>query len=183
MQHPFQKLSPAAMGAHAWGWLAAPLCVGTGMVLLDLPLRNPTCPNGIVSFELAYSDAAARAIVASWDSTTQLIAALGLGFDYLFLACYTTAIGAAGIALSRTWPFGARVAGPLAWLAWVAGGMDAIENAALAQILIGDPATHWAPLAGACASVKFGILALTLSFLVVALVRRFRAQSTPSGVS
>lgn len=171
MEHPFQRLSPAALRLHAWGWFAATVCVGTVMTLLDAPLHNSACPNGIISFELAFTDSTARAMVASWDATTRLIAALGLGFDYLFLACYSTAIGAVAVALSQGWPLGARIAGPIAWAAWCAALMDAIENAALIEIVLGDLGTHWAPMAGVFASVKFVLIVCALLFLLVALLQ------------
>ncbi len=177
MTHPFQRLSPAGQRAMAWASFAATLLVGAAMVALDQPLRTAACPNGIVGFELAFTEEAARAIVASWSPQVQLVAALGLGFDYLFLCCYTSAIGAIAVAATAGWPRAARVAGWVAWAMWFAGLMDAVENAALARLLIGAPGGPWAQIAGTCASVKFGLLALGLPFALGALARRLATRA------
>ena len=172
-QHPFERLSSQGQVSLAWFWFIATVLVGVGMGLLDLPLRNELCPNGIVSLELAFTDDLARAMVGSWDARTQLVAGMGIGFDYLFLVCYSSAVGAVALNLSRGWQRGEQLARPIAWAMWAAGLFDGIENAAMAQILLGDPGTHWAPLAGGFAAIKFVLLAVGLVYLVVAAVKRY----------
>lgn len=52
------------------------------------PLKTPSSPAGIVSFEFAGSLAVPREMLAAWGETGQVYAALNLGLDYLFLISY-----------------------------------------------------------------------------------------------
>ncbi|MFO1393529.1 MAG: hypothetical protein U1F09_07205 [Steroidobacteraceae bacterium] len=72
--------------------LAFALVSFAALAAIDMSLRNPASPNGIVSFELCAYSGACRDIVAHWDPTTQLKAALSLGVDYLFMVAYPAAI-------------------------------------------------------------------------------------------
>jgi hypothetical protein len=69
---------------------------------LDQPLRAPAAPSGIVSFQLARTPEAASAMIQSWDEAARLFAAFGLGFDFLFMPVYATALSlAVSIAADR----------------------------------------------------------------------------------
>lgn len=145
--------------------LAAGCAVTLGIT--DGPLRTPEAPHGIVSFELAWSSARAAEMRASWDQTARLHVAFSLGFDYLFLCAYGalawSLMRLRAVALARAQrPRWARACRSLAFAAWAAAGLDALENAALWRVLA-DPAAPWPALATALASAKFALLALLLS--------------------
>jgi hypothetical protein len=136
---------------------------------LDQPLRTPTAPNGIVSFELAHTPEAASAILASWDESARLVAAFGLGLDFLFIPVYATALSlAVMIAAGRRRGVGWDALGKaLAWGAFLATGFDAVENMALLHILLNGPFSVVPQVAFWCASVKFALLLAGLAYALV----------------
>jgi len=120
--------------------------------------------SGIVAFELARTPEASTAMVASWDARARLFAAFGLGFDFLFMPVYATALSA-GLLLTvgklrGVW---AGLAKLLGWGAYLAMLFDAIENLALFSILNGNVGANPA-VAFWCASLKFGLLLLGLVY-------------------
>ena len=130
--------------------------------ILDVPLRTPVAPRGIVSFELAKDAAASRQILASWNARARVHAALSLGLDYLFLIVYAIFISLAcvqvGKALQQRSPLLAHLGEILAWAQFVAAILDAVENLALIFLLLNSERL-WLPAAArACAIIKFMIV-------------------------
>ncbi len=157
------RIARAAFGAT--------LVVGALLVWIGLPLETEQAPLGIVSFELARTPEAMRSIVASWDANARERATLSLIVDYPFLIAYAAFLWAAlkraalrtrSTALMR-----------LARAMWLAAGLDAIENAALALILAREGATGaLVPmLAFGCASLKFVLVVVALLVLPIAMFR------------
>ena len=141
------------------------LAVALMLVLqgFDRPLRTAAAPQGIVSFGLAGNQAVAQEILASWDSTARVYAGLSLGLDYLFMAAYATAISLGCVWAVRSlrlprWLGGLGIF--LAWGQFVAAGLDAVENVALIQQLLGAQAAAWplspggAPSPSSCSWVQ-----------------------------
>lgn len=156
-------MSAAQGEIRRWFWLLLALFLPTAvaMVLIDLDLRGPQSPNGIISLELcAYADTCA-AIVEQWGSRGRDAAMLGLGLDYLFLVAYA---GLLGVSL---WWRGSR---RMPWAALGAGLADAVENFALVQYL--QQGGGWAQAAAMFATLKFALLALASFWLLVLLLRR-----------
>ena len=127
---------------------------------LDQPLRTPAAPSGIVSYELAGSPEAANAMLASWDESARLSAAFGLGFDFLFMPVYATALGlsvliAAGRRQGGDWSALGKVLG---WGAYLATVFDTVENLSLFHILLHGAVSPMPQLAFWCALVKFALL-------------------------
>ncbi|GAB4539167.1 MAG: hypothetical protein Fur002_03800 [Anaerolineales bacterium] len=137
---------------------------------LDAPLQTAAAPYGIVSFELAWTLRSAQAMMDSWDAQARLFAAFGLGVDYLFMPTYALALSF-GLLLAR------QGASPrwrvlTAWLGWGAFGAalcDALENAALWQMLSAGATAALPFFAALCASIKFMLLALGLLAAVLSL--------------
>ncbi|MBN1148443.1 MAG: hypothetical protein JXA78_14380 [Anaerolineales bacterium] len=180
MSHPFESIAPHRRKAYFWSLLAATLVVMAVLNAVSAPLVTPAAPYGIVSYELAGDAAAARAILDSWDADARLRAAFGLGFDYLFMLAYCVTIAlacvwAADTLRQRGWPL-ASWGAPLAWGQWLAAGLDALENLALACILFGAPALPWPEIARWSAVFKFALIFLGLVYafyaLTVSLLRR-----------
>lgn len=149
------------------------LVIGTLLSLaalgqIDPHLRTPAAPSGIVSFELCAYSQSCSAIMQSWDAQAKQMAALSLGLDYLFLLLYSALIftGLRWLAMRARAPQRRFLLGS-AWLAWVAGLADALENYCLAQMLLhGSVQTHAWP-AAILATLKFTLLAYTLGCLVI----------------
>jgi len=187
MNHPLQALPPAFRKPLFIAFLLGTLGLFAVFRVLDAPLRTPAAPNGIVSFELAGTPIRAQAILDSWLEVGYLIghgpgqvapyfisraysfAAFGLGLDYLFMPLYATALAlgillAAGRHPGRFLTLGAW----LGWGAYAAALFDAVENYALARILLVNAV--WLPylqVAAFSASVKFGLLLLGLCYGLV----------------
>jgi hypothetical protein len=141
--------------------------------VLDPPLQTEAAPQGIISFELAGTQAKADEIIASWDATAQLYAAFGLGFDFLFMPVYATAI-ALGILLAAGRHPG-RFASVGAWVGWgafAAALFDAAENVCLWNLLLGNSGANYAGLAALYATVKFGLILLGVGYALIGWVWR-----------
>lgn len=99
-------------------------------------------------------------------------AVFGLGIDYLFMPVYATAL-ALGILLvagkHKSW---FRILGAwLGWGAYAAAMFDAVENYALARMLLMNQV--WSPypeVAAFSASIKFALLSLGLFYALVGWV-------------
>lgn len=141
---------------------------------LDQPLRTPAAPSGVVSFELARTPEAASAMLASWDESARLFTAFGLGFDFLFMPVYATALSlavliAAGRRRGASW---AALGKALAWGAFLATGFDAAENISLFHILLNGPFSAAPQIAFWCASLKFALLLAGTAYALAGWILR-----------
>ena len=177
MRHPLAAI-PAGRRARVF----VPLLVATFALMLgvfapiEAELRTPECPQGIVSFELAGDETTAEEIIASWDARARLVAAFGLGIDYLFLVVYSTTIAlgcvwAAGV-LGAVSPALAALGMLLAWGQWLAAVLDAIENVALWTLLRDGVRPPWPAVAWWCAAPKFALVVAGILFTLAAAVVR-----------
>jgi hypothetical protein len=133
--------------------------------LINAPLKNPTAPASIVSFELARSSTKVQAMVASWDARTQLFAAFGLGFDYLFMPAYAFTISLACLlAAGRHAGWFASIGAWLGWGLFLAALLDAIENIGLWNSLLGNNNSIWPQVSFWCASLKFALILLGIAY-------------------
>jgi hypothetical protein len=141
-------------------------------VLLNAPLITSAAPLGIVSHQLAWTTGKAQAILASWSGRPSLFAALGLGLDYLFIPTYAFTVGlGALLAAGRHRNMGVwlRKLGIYATYGVFAGAVfDILENILQAQQLLkGTVTAPLTVLTGICASLKFGLLALGILYVLV----------------
>jgi hypothetical protein len=171
MKHPLESI-PSSNRRGVF----VPLLVLTLVVMALLngvggPLVTAAAPQGIVSFELAGDVSSAQAILDSWDARARAHAGFSLGFDFTFLLLYSTTIacacawGARGLA--AVWRPLVSVGPLLAWGQWLAGLLDAVENAALWAILADGPSVPWPGLARWCATIKFTLVALGLLYALL----------------
>lgn len=138
--------------------------------LMAGPLTTPAAPYGIVSLELAGTEAKARAIIDSWDAAAREHALFGVKLDYLFLLTYSTGISlgcvwAASLVQERRWLVRAGLY--LAWLQWLAALFDAIENLGLLKMLQGRIGQPWPWIAQWFAIPKFVLIAPGLLYTLV----------------
>lgn len=195
MRHPLAAVPDGRRRGVFLAVLATTLAVMGVMGALDGPLRTSAAPQGMVSLELAGDAARAERILDSWGARGRRMAALSLGLDVLFLVLYATANALACLWAGRVLAPRAlaRLATPLAWGQWLAGGLDAVENAALAVVLVDGPEGPWPALARAAAVPKFALVAMGLLYAAlgaaVALAARARRrgglprQDAPSRLS
>ncbi|CAN5538821.1 hypothetical protein BH10PLA2_BH10PLA2_06300 [soil metagenome] len=173
MHHPLQTTLAGNQRWLFWPLLCLTFIVMAVLNWIDLPLKTAAAPHGIVSFELAGDAANARTMLDSWDSPARIAAGFSLGFDYLFLCCYSTSI-AFGCVWAATklhtrfaWVVTCGLA--LAWGQWLAAIFDAVENYALLQQLFHGPDATWTVLAWWCAVLKFVLVILGLGYFLLGL--------------
>lgn len=172
IRHPLENLSPRTQRNGYWlslvgvvalvgfmHWLIAPSCVKVpGQIL----------PHDILTFELAHTPAYAQQVIDSWGTEGRAAYTRQVLVDYAFLLVYPQAIALGILAvLNNTrnptlWTVGRA----LAWLQWLAGALDAVENAALLQTLRGTAVSPWPELAFWCAVPKFLLVIAGVLFIL-----------------
>jgi hypothetical protein len=134
--------------------------------VLNISLTNSVAPLGIVSHQLAWTPAKAQAILASWDTHARMIAAFGLGLDYLFMTSYalTVALGAL-LAAGRHKGWYASLGSWAALSVFAAVLFDAFENAGQAHHLLnGIISAPVIVITGICSVLKFALLILAILY-------------------
>jgi hypothetical protein len=121
-------------------------------------------PYSIIGFEFAGSPEKAHLMVNTWIENGVLDAVYFLtGFDYLFMITYGTFLWlSCMVGSSRLTGKLSQAFMALAWLQPVAVLLDAIENAALYQIISGSWKPLWPTLAAGCAAPKFILVLLAM---------------------
>ena len=159
IQHPLEFIPQKARSRLFYLFIGLTAAGFLIFQFLDQPLRTLAAPSGIVSFELAGSIDNAKAMMESWNQAALLNNAFGLGFDFLFMPVYATALSL-GILLAvyRRTGFWPNIGKILGWVAYIAIGFDSIENVALFAILHGNNVMPVPQVAFWCASIKFGII-------------------------
>lgn len=156
--------------------LSLTVVVGAALVLLDAELKGVHSPYGIVSFELCAVSSNCLDIIDEWNAREKLIAAFGLGLDYLFLIVYSAVICCALVVVS--WNLKApykRISFRLVWLAVAAGVFDLLENTFLTVMLLSGVSHPYEWYSTGSAMAKFACLGFVLVWFVILLVvRMFR---------
>lgn len=168
MQHPFALIPSEKRNPLFFSLLALTLILFAVFRVLDAPLRTPAAPNGIVSFEFAWSPGVSVEIVNSWSEYARLMAAFGLGLDYLFMPIYalTLSLGI-WLAAGRHAGWFARLGAWMGWAALLAPIFDAVENYGLLRSLLSQLFSLWPFVASVCATVKFSLLLIGLSYALI----------------
>jgi len=154
--------------------LALTIALTIVLQAVNVPLKTPAAPQGIVSYEFAGTTAAAQGILDSWDVGARVNAGFSLGLDYLYMPAYALTIG-----LACTWA--ARVLGGrrrrlgslgrvLAFGLGLAAPLDAVENYALTTMLFSAAADPWPAVARWCATGKFVLIIVWLVYVLVGFV-------------
>jgi hypothetical protein len=159
MRHPLEFLPFNLRKPFFYVFFAFTLLIFGVFSQLDQPLRNPSAPSGIVSFELARDVNSSQRMVDSWDADARLVAAFGLGFDYLFMPVYALALSLGLLLALKENPSRYRFfASLMGWGAFVAALFDAVENYALWHTLTTYAISPYPQIAALCATIKFTLL-------------------------
>jgi hypothetical protein len=153
--------------------VAALLLIATIQALTPA-LVTEAAPLGIVSLQLATSEASAARIVASWEGLPLALAAFGHGLDLVLPVAYAIGIGAAARVRALRSPAALPAARLAAWAAIVAASLDLVENVAMAvTLLVG---ASWASVIVTLAAAVPKWVSLTLAVLALA-VAALRARA------
>jgi hypothetical protein len=167
-RHPFAWLSASGQKRAFIILFIFTLAVMVSLNALGRPLNTEVAPLGIVSFELAGELSLAQSMVESWGPTGRVYAGLNLGLDYLFMVAYSSAIALGCVLVARS--LSPRVGVLLAWAQFGAALLDAVENYALIQVLLGSQQALWPAVARWCAIPKFLIVAAGLAYIAVGAI-------------
>ncbi len=176
MRHPFENIKPNVQKNCFITLLILTIVVMAIMNIIGSPLTTVSAPSGIVSFELAFTQARAQEIISSWNSDAQLRAAFIQGLDFLFPLIYSSALGlgcliTARILLLRGKPL-QSIGSLLAWGLLLAAACDYLENIALVAELFGWIETPFPQIAAICAVIKFSMIFLAIGYILYGLVIR-----------
>jgi hypothetical protein len=168
MNHPLAFITNSARKPVFVVMFAWTLLVMIISQIINAPLKNSAAPTDIVSFELAHTPSNAQAMIASWDTRTQLFTAFGLGFDYLFMPSYALAIALACLLSAGRHPgVFARIGTWLGWGVFLAAIFDAVENIGLWNSLLGNFNSAWPSISFWCAVLKFTLLLLGIGYALI----------------
>lgn len=131
---------------------------------------TPAAPLGIFSWELTFTPLTVQQMIESWSEQTRLLAAFGLGLDYFFMLSYAVLLSVLarwlGELLQAKKLGLAKFSRAMFWAAWLAAGLDGVENLGLLDGLVNAPRSPWQETAAACATAKFTLLGLVLLYLL-----------------
>jgi hypothetical protein len=179
-RHPFDFVPSGRWPRFFWPLLGLTILLMIVFSVTGASLATEAAPYGVVSFELAGSEANAREILKSWDADSQLRAAFGLGLDYVFMVVYASTIAfgcgiISNLLQRKSWPL-AKWGNLLAWAVILAALLDVVENIALTIIIFGAVASPWPEIARWCAIFKFSLIFIGIVYViygaVVTLVER-----------
>jgi hypothetical protein len=153
-------------------------------VLVGYQTQQPLYPFPMSALELAPNTSAADIIISGWKAADKDLhfARLLQYWDNYFILCYSTLLALACVFIAD-WLYAADARANfhgklLAWLMWVAGILDYIENYAINKMIDGSIESRWVKLSYRSASVKFALIATGLIYffsgLLVGFVRRKR---------
>jgi hypothetical protein len=149
----------------------AALILIVAIQVLTPALVTESAPYGIVSLQLATSEAAAARMVASWEGRALAVAAFGHGLDTVLPFAYAIGIGAAARVRALRTPAALPAARLAAWSAIVAASLDLVENIAMAVTLLAGASWASVIVTLAAAVPKWASLSLAAGALGVAALR------------
>lgn len=170
---PFYKLTKGFEKKLIIVLIISLVVIFVGMRYFDAPLKNSVSTSGIISFEFAKELSQSIAILTSWDVLAKTSAGMSLGLDFLFLIVYSVFISLLIHKVNeRLWNRSKiyNVGIVIIWCVFLAAFFDFIENIALIQLLLGDLQQYWSSLAFYSAFLKFGLLALSIFYIIVNLI-------------
>lgn len=135
--------------------------------------NSPLTSGDIVSFEIAGTPEKAQGILTEWarlDLTDKFLSSIYWDYPFILLYALSLSLGCLWAAGLAGYPVFKRVAPWLAGGVWLAGLSDVAENLAMTFSVRQGPQTWSTRMAEMAAYFKFGLLAIGLLFVVVALL-------------
>jgi hypothetical protein len=173
MVHPFQRVTPYQRKILFIFLVSTTILLMLALNILGVSLRTNVAPAGIISYELAGSVDRSRSIIESWDSKQRILAGFHLGLDFLFIFIYPSAIAFCLVWISDTIESSQIVLNLLiivAWLMFLAVLLDFLENCLLLIMLLNGPTPTWTFIARWSAILKFGIVIVGLTSILLGLI-------------
>ena len=171
------------MRVITWAFLATlSLVLMVQLRGIDSDLRLPEAPNGIVSYELAWSGTRAATVIDAWRSAGVIEQAkVSLGVDFAFLLAYPLmfAVGAALLVRKTPADHFDRVGQMLSRAVLCCIPLDATENIVLWRMLDHGASSLLAHIGTACAVIKFGLVIATALWCVAAIGGRVMSSGKP----
>lgn len=134
-------------------------------------IMRPFTPPNIVAFELAGNVTTAQEIISSWgqEQVDRVKTSIYLDFGFILVYCSAFMFACRAGANYSGVQFFIQTGKQLAWIVWLAGLCDVIENIAMLRTLSGisQPSVS---IAFYFATIKFGILLIALIFVLISLV-------------
>ncbi|MEN8125304.1 MAG: hypothetical protein ABFR32_09240 [Bacteroidota bacterium] len=143
------------------------------MRYFDSFLITEVSKNGIVSFELAKDISSSVQIMNAWDNIAKSAAGLSLGFDFFFLIIYASFLAMLMFKVSNQQFKKSNyhhLKNIIIISPFIAAFFDVLENIALIKLLLGDLQQIWSTMAYYFAIVKFGLLIIIISYIVIGSV-------------
>lgn len=134
-------------------------------------IMRPFTPPNIVAFELAGNVATAQDIISNWgpEQVERVKTSIYLDFGFILVYCSAFMFACRAAANYSRVQFFINMVQQLTWIIWFAGLCDAIENIAMLKTLSERSQTS-VSIAFYFATIKFGILLITLTFVLISLV-------------
>lgn len=132
---------------------------------------RPFTPPNIVAFELAGNVATAQEIISVWgqEQVDRVKTSIYLDFGFILVYCSAFMFACRAASMYCGVQFFIKTGKQLAWIVWLAGLCDAIENIAMLSTL--SELSHTSvSIAFYTATVKFSILLLVSIFVLISLV-------------
>ncbi|MFT3981909.1 MAG: hypothetical protein QM687_15690 [Ferruginibacter sp.] len=151
------------------------------MKIQGRPLQTTASPKGIVSLELAYQPADAAAITTHWNATNNRnrsltnVALYNTLIDFVYIAayglfCILLCLRSAALLPEK------KLLKAAAFLAFIAGGMDALENMLMLYTLQKEVLPLVTAMTAIAAGIKFSLLATVVLILLFAWLKRLFTQ-------
>jgi hypothetical protein len=183
MKHPFEQLKQTVQIKYFTILLILTILMMVIMNFIGVSLTTTAAPNGIVSFEFAFTPTRAQEMISSWSTDSQLRAAFIQGLDFLFPLIYSAALGLGCLlAVNVLKARGKPLSGFGVFLAWgllLAAVCDYIENIALVTQLFGRVQSPYPEIAGVCAAIKFSIILFAIGYILYGLAVRIFSKTPP----
>lgn len=132
----------------------------------------------VYMLELAPDTKAATVIIDSWKEVDRSLntARLLQSWDTWFVLCYSTFLALACFMVAD-WVYsseanGNRLGKLFAWLMWVAGILDYVENYAIKKMLDGPIVDPWPAVSFRSASIKFLFIGTGVVYILTSIVVR-----------
>ena len=149
------------MSSRAWALSIAIVMCAICMSVLSRPPQPSTIESATTAAEL-------KDKIAAFGPSGDAWLGFALGFDYLFMAAYVTAIGLGCATVAEgagVWLY--RVGMIVAWLQIAGGLIDATENAALIRLLLNGYDEHVMNMARLATGAKFTIPLTGIAYILI----------------